>query len=500
MFKDRKSLRAMAFGAAVLGVAVVAAMLVAPHPDAAHAAPNTAEELSDAFIRIAETASPSVVFIEVVKEVSVRRGPMIGPRGLMPEDLFDFFFGPGMPEWPGRRREPQREPQPESRRQVPIGQGSGFIISTDGYIVTNHHVVGDADKVRVKLSDNREFEASIAGTDPQTEIALIKIDAQNLPALPLGDSDRIRVGEWVVAIGNPFGLTHTVTSGIVSAKGRGNVGIVDYADFIQTDAAINPGNSGGPLLNLRGEVIGMNTAIVSRTGGSLGIGFAIPVNMIKYVESQLRDTGSVERGYLGVSIQNLSPDLAQSFGVEENRGVLVGDVQPDSPAAKAGLKRGDIIIEYEGFPVQEIGSFRSRVATTSPGKRVSMVILRDGKRQTINAVVGTLSGEEGGAPATPVRPGERTELGLTVQNLTDDLAQRYGYEGDHGVIVTEVAPGSTAAMAGITPGMLVQEINRKRINNTRDFDAAIRDSKAAKTILLLIKDGQYTRYVAIKTE
>ena len=496
MFKDKKSLWAMVFGATLLVVAVVAPMLVAPHPDAAHAALNTAEELSDAFIRIAENASPSVVFIEVIKEVSVRRGPMMGPRGLMPEDLFDFFFGPGMPEWPGRRR----EPQPESRRQVPIGQGSGFIISTDGYIVTNHHVIGDADKVRVKLADNREFEASITGTDPQTEIALIKIDAQNLPALPLGDSDRIRVGEWVVAIGNPFGLTHTVTSGIVSAKGRGNVGIVDYADFIQTDAAINPGNSGGPLLNLRGEVIGMNTAIVSRTGGSLGIGFAIPVNMIKYVESQLRDTGSVERGYLGVSIQNLSADLAQSFGVEENRGVLVGDVQPDSPAAKAGLKRGDIIIEYDGFPVQEIGSFRSRVATTSPGKRVSMVILRDGKRQTINAVVGTLSGEEGGAPATPARPGERTELGLTVQNLTDDLAQRYGYEGDYGVIVTEVAPNSAAAMAGITPGMLVQEINRKRINNTRDFDAAIRDSKEAKTILLLIKDGQYTRYVAIKTE
>jgi len=308
------------------------------------------------------------------------------------------------------------------------------------------------------------------------------------------------VGEWVIAIGNPFGLTHTVTSGIVSAKGRGNVGIVDYADFIQTDAAINPGNSGGPLLNLRGEVIGMNTAILSRTGGSLGIGFAIPVNMIKYVESQLRDTGSVERGYLGVSIQDLSSDLAQSFGVEENRGVLVGDVQPDSPAAKAGLKRGDIIIEYDGFPVQEIGSFRSRVATTSPGKRVTMVILRDGKRQTITAVVGTLSSEEAGAPATSSKPGERTELGLTVQNLTDDLAQRYGYEGDYGVIITEVAPGSAAAMAGITPGMLVQEVNRKRINNTRDFDAAIRESKTAKTILLLIKDGQYTRYVAIKTE
>jgi len=458
----------------------------------------SANQLSDAFAQTAEEVTPGVVFIQVEKEIAQRNLRGFGPEGTWPMDPFECFFGPRGPMVEPRGQMP--EPQ-ERNRILPYGQGSGFIISSDGYILTNNHVVGDADRVKVRLSDGREMEAEIVGTDPQTEVALLKVEARGLPALKLGDSDRIRVGEWVLAIGNPFGLSHSVTSGIVSAQGRGNVGIVDYADFIQTDAAINPGNSGGPLVNLKGEVIGMNTAIVSRTGGSLGIGFAIPVNMVKYVEKQLRDKGTVDRGFLGVVIQNLTPDLSKWFDIQRGKGVLISGVSEGAPAEKAGLRRDDIIVEFNGQPVEDAGSFRSRVSTTPPGEKVDITVLRNGKRETMRVEIGKLPEDKvRTASARPGMPAGIVGVGLTVQNLTDDLADRLGFKGLSGVVVSDVESGSAAEEAGIKPGMLIQEVNRKQIHNTQEFKEALNAETSAEGVLLLVRDGEFSRYVALDTE
>ncbi len=465
----------------------------------------TAKAVSTAFAQVAEKASPAVVFIEVDAEANTQQMP----QGMDPGDLFERFFGPGMPNGPWRqlpqgRGEQQNEQQNEqqSNRLVPYGQGTGFIITPDGYIITNHHLVGDAKRVRVKLSDGREFEAKIIGSDADTEVALVKIEGDALPTLPLGDSDKLLVGEWVVAIGSPFGLSHTVTTGIVSAKGRGNVGIVDYADFIQTDAAINPGNSGGPLVNLDGEVVGVNTAILSRSGGSMGIGFAIPSNMVKYVKDQLIEKGAVTRGFLGIGIQNLTPELAQWFGIQEGNGVLVSEVSPGSPAEKAGIQRDDVVIEYEGVPAKEIGSFRSRVASTAPGTSVKIVLMRGGERMEKTIEIGAKTGSDAepgtGAEADGASAASQVQLGIRVDNLTDDLAQRLGFEGESGVIVTQVDPTSSAAASGIKQGTLIQEVNRQPVHNTSEFEAAIKNSDGKKSVLLRVKDGEISRYAAIE--
>jgi len=456
---------------------------------------TTAKELGNAFAKVAESASPAVVSIQVEKEMRTQALPFMGGPGMGPENFFEYFFGPGMPGMRG-----QRVPEGQERGNVPVpfGEGTGFILSPDGYIITNHHVVGDADVVRVKLADGREFKAKKVASDPQTEIALIKIDAENLPALPLGDSDNLKVGEWVLAIGSPFGLSQTVTAGIISARGRSNVGIVDYGDFIQTDAAINPGNSGGPLINLDGQVVGMNTAIFSKTGGSLGIGFAIPINMIKYVEKELRENGSVKRGYLGIAIQSLTPDLAEWFGADkEKTGVLVAEVTEGSPAAKAGLQRDDVIIEYDGHQVDEAGSFRSRVATTAPGKPVKLVILRGGNQMEKEIEIGLKTSE---GSMTITKEGNQIELGLAVQNLTDDIAERLGYTGLSGVVVTGVEPGSAAASAHLKPGVLIQEVNRTPVHNTKEFEEALKSDVEHKAALLLVRDGEYSQYVTLQLE
>jgi serine protease Do len=454
-------------------------------------------QLSDAFAQIAEEASPAVVFIQVEKQVSVRGiDPRMGPQG-WPFDFFDRFFGPGgIPGMPTPQSPGPDRPGPQDRI-VPYGQGTGFILSADGYIVTNHHVVGEADRVKVTLADGREFDAEIAGTDPQTEVALIKIDTTDLPYLPLGNSDSLRVGEWVLAIGSPFGLNHSVTAGIVSARGRGNLQIVDYADFIQTDAAINPGNSGGPLLNLAGEVVGMNTAILSRSGGNVGIGFAIPINMVKYIEGQLKQDGTVRRGFLGVGIQNLTSDIAQWFDLPNGRGALVTEVTPDSPADRAGLKPDDVIVEFDGKPVEDVGSFRSRVATTAPGSKVDIDVLRKGNRLTKRVEIGTLDEDmqmarRGDEVKTP------SEIGITVQNLSDEIAERLGYEGQNGVVVSGVERGSAVEAAGIQPGVLIQEVNRKPVKNVQDFTKALKDSAGQRSTLLRLRDGEMSRYVAIE--
>src|SRR5215471_2208430 len=328
-------------------------------------ATSTARELSTAFRSVAHQAVPSVVFITVEKTVeSGNPGALNNPFGGLGEDFLERFFGRRFPE--GQR--------PHERQQ---GAGSGFIISADGQILTNYHVVGDADRVTVKLNDGREFTAKTIGTDQPSDIAVIKIEAHDLPVLRLGDSDAMEVGDWVIAAGNPFGLTESITVGVVSAKGRSRLGIADFEDFIQTDAAINPGNSGGPLINLQGEAIGVNTAIASRSGGYMGIGFAIPINMVKAIKEQLVTQGKVVRGYLGVRIQELTRALAESLNIEATEGILLADVSPRSPAAKAGLKRGDVILSFNGHAVQDPGQLRNTVAMTAPGTKVPLQILRD---------------------------------------------------------------------------------------------------------------------------
>lgn len=474
-------------------------------------APPAAQELSNAFASVSEMASKAVVFIEVEKEVSRSRQMPWAPGGGPSNPFFEYFFGPqgpqgrqGRPEprdWQGPRgprgpRDMQEEEPGE--RWVPFGQGSGFLISEDGYIVTNHHVVGEADRVNVTLGDGREFEAERVGTDPHTEIALIKIEGGGFPFLTMADSDQLRIGEWVLAIGSPFGLSNTVTAGIVGARGRGALDIVDYADFIQTDAAINPGNSGGPLLNLRGEVVGLNTAILSRSGGYMGIGFAVPANMVKYVRDQLLEKGTISRGFLGISIQNVDQNLANWFGIKDGHGVLIAGVNPGSPASEAGLQRDDVIVEYEGQPIQEANSFRSRVSTTAPGSRVSIVVIRDGERLTKTVTLGEMEGDEAVASASRARG--RMSLGLRLDNLSEELAERLGYENESGVVVQGVAPGSAAEAAGIEPGMLIKEVNRKAVRNTTEFTDALKEGEGRKSALLLLQEGEYTRYVTLPTD
>ncbi|HQG31121.1 MAG TPA: DegQ family serine endoprotease [Deltaproteobacteria bacterium] len=479
----------------VLGVAwlFIALILTSTHGTALarDQALENLKQTGKAFASVAKQVSPAVVFIKIEK--SVKANPFMGPTLPFNDEFFRRFFGQPMPG-PGDKQ-PQR-PQQEQKRMIQ-GQGSGFIISADGYILTNNHVVGSADKVYVKLLDGREFTAKTVGTDPATDVAVIKIDAKNLPVLPLGDSDKLDVGEWVLALGNPFGLSHTLTAGIVSAKGRSHVGIADYEDFIQTDAAINPGNSGGPLIDLEGKVIGINTAIYSQSGGSMGIGFAIPVNLAKGVYTQLIEHGSVERGYVGIMIQEITPELAKSFKLKDTNGVLVAQVMPDTPGAKAGLKQGDVIVKLNGEPVDEIGPFRNKIAMMKPGTTVKLGVIRDGAMKTFSVKIEKMPAKNAAAAAAP--QDSIGKAGITVTNLTKELAEKYGYQNENGVVVTQVDPDSSAARAGIAPGMLIQEVNRKEIKNTKDFEAAI-GKKTDKPILMLVKNQQGSRYIALDPE
>jgi len=465
-------------------------------PFSARAQDNGIESLRQtgkAFASVARETSPAVVFIQVEKTVqqpAVQFFTPFGEGSPFGDDFFRRFFGTPQP---GQPKQFQQAPQ----QQRVVGQGSGFIISKDGYILTNNHVVGDADKVTVKLLDGREFTAKTIGTDVHSDVAVIKIDGKDLPMLQMGDSDKLEVGEWVVAIGNPFGLSHTLTVGVVSAKGRSSVGIADYENFIQTDAAINPGNSGGPLVDLDGRVVGMNTAIFSRSGGYMGIGFAIPINMVKAIKDQLIQSGSVTRGYLGVVIQDLTPELAKSFGLKDSKGILVSQVSEDSPAEKAGLKQGDVIVEFAGKPVGKVGAFRNRVALKAPGSKEELTVLRSGKRKTVSITIGKLP--EGELAAAGI-PHSLEKLGLTVQTLTPELARQFGIQGEKGVVVTQVTPGSDAALAGINPGAVILEVNRKPVSNAEEFKRAVAQTPEKGVVLLLIKDGQYSRYVALKTE
>ncbi|UCD49576.1 MAG: Do family serine endopeptidase [Phycisphaerales bacterium] len=445
----------------------------------------TLRQMGRAFASIAEKASPAVVGIQATRkvrsDVSSRGWSYGDPSNPFEEELFKYFFGP--------RRSPRNREEPESRQ---VAQGSGFIISPDGYILTNNHMVGGAETVTVQLDDGHKVTAEIVGTDPQTDVAVVKIDEENLPYIKLANSDDLGVGEWVVAIGNPFGLSHTVTAGIVSAKGRNSIGVAAYEDFIQTDAAINFGNSGGPLLNLDGEAIGINTAIIG-PGGNVGIGLAIPSNMAKDIYAQLKESGEVVRGFLGVQGDDVQAGMGEYFGLKDDEGVVILSVVEDSPAEKAGVKQDDVVVEMEGEPVSGWNEFRNRVAMYKPGSEVRIVVIRDGRPKTLTVTLDKRSDNRyamGGGSRTV-----QENLGMSLQTLNEDFASRLGYEDLTGVVVMEVRPGSLAAEAGLRAGTLIVEVNRNPIRSVKDFNEAIEKAQNdGKTqVLLRVRDEEWTR-------
>lgn len=446
---------------------------------------SSAKTVSPDFVELSKKLTPTVVNIRTVKNIKPKQRAQ---RQQTPHDkFFNDFFGQFFNELPQQR--PRREQ----------GLGTGFIISAEGYVLTNNHVVSGADEVMVKLSDGRELKGEIKGSDEKFDLALIKIaDSNSLPFAELGDSDALEVGEWVMAIGNPFGLAHTVTAGIVSAKGR-VIGSGPYDDFIQTDASINPGNSGGPLFSAGGKVVGINTAIIAGGGG--GIGFAIPVNVAKSVVSQLRESGKVTRGYLGIRFQPLTADLSKSFGLDSEKGALIANVDKDTPAERAGLKAGDVILEYDGKPINEGNELPRYVAVTPIDKKVKLVIFRDGKKQDVFVIVGKLKDGESEAAAGTGGGSENEKLGLSVQDLTKELAARMGIKDGKGLVITEVKPGSAAEEMGISAGTLIIEINGQRPDTAEKFGNLVSSLTKGDVVRLLLRrpDGA-TQYVAMKVE
>lgn len=421
--------------------------------------PRPAQELlvaQSAFIEVSEKVTPSVVNIQAA---TVSRGPDLGP--LFEEFFNEMFKGRTIPEQKSR------------------SLGSGVIISGDGYILTNEHVIRGAEEIKIKLSDDRIYEGKLVGSDPRTDIAVLKIETDEaLPSAVLGDSDALKVGQWALAIGNPFGLDRTLTVGVVSATGRTNIGIEDFEDFIQTDASINPGNSGGPLLNIYGEVIGINTAIVA---SGQGIGFAIPVNMARAIAEQLMTTGQVIRGWLGVGIQDLSPELAETFGLDRSRGALINQVLPESPAQQAGLRRGDILLEVNGHAIRNASDLQLRIASMPAGTTVPLKILRDSQEMTLQVTI-----HPRGQTVAAQSADERHSLGLVLTNIPQG----------QGIMVRQVDPEGDGAAAGILPQDIILALNKTRLTNLKSWDKALKEARKGKIIRLLIKRGNATLYLA----
>jgi serine protease Do len=450
-----------------------------PHPAFAHAAEGTPGDVTIA--DIAERVTPSVVNISSQRTVK-------GPEGMQGDPTFNQFFGFGVPR---ERRE--------------RGLGSGVIVSSDGIVLTNNHVIEQSDEITVTTNDGRDFQAELVGTDEKSDVAVIRLkgDIKGLKPLAYGDSGALRLGDVVLAIGNPFGLGQTVTMGIVSAKGRSDTGIVDYADFIQTDAAINPGNSGGALVNMAGELVGINTAILSRSGGYQGIGFAIPSNMAKPISESLLQYGKVTRGWLGIAIQDVDPPVATAMGLPNADGVLATDVEPNSPAAKAGIVRGDVILRFDGEKVDAASRLRNLVASAGANKVVHVDVLRNGQPKTIDVTLGTLQGKDDGKGKVGAPHDERGAqqplVGVSVEPLSPELRQRLNVPEriQQGIVVTRVAPGSEAEEGGLRPGDVIIEVNRQPVTGSDTLSKAFKkDDK--KGVLLLVFNGGGTRYVVVK--
>jgi serine protease Do len=465
---------------------LVPAPLVAP-PAAAQDGRGVLQGLQDAFVDVAQFVKPAVVNIATTQRPRPQEGrrtpPQVPPffrgpfRDFFGEDFFERFFGEA----------PQRE-----RRSL----GSGVIVDKRGYILTNNHVIEQADQIEVRLSDKRKFTAAVIGKDPKTDLAVIKIDApDDLPVAKLGDSGKIRIGEWAMAIGNPFGLDQTVTVGVISAVGRSDVGITTYEDFIQTDASINPGNSGGPLVNINGEVIGINTAIVA-TGQ--GIGFAIPINMAREIKDRLIAQGKVVRAWLGVGIQELTEELAAQFAVKPEDGVLVGNVMQDSPADRGGMKTGDIIQEFNGTRISNVRQLQREVAQSSVGSPAQIRVLREKKPLTLTIVLGEQPADLSAASEPAAPPSEAADrFGLTVQDLTAELRDQLRLKDPDGVVVSGVEDAGPAARAGIRPGDVITEANREPVRNSRDFARILGQLRQGQNLLLLVRRDGTSRFAVL---
>ncbi len=449
---------------------------------------------SNGFTEVAKVVTPAVVNITTVtmEKVSDSRGIPDEWR----ERMEEFFGRPGAPFGPRGFRGPQGHGEPREHRRG--GQGSGVIVSPDGYILTNNHVIDGARTVNVMLPDKREFSGKIVGADPKTDLAVVKIDGQNLPTVSWGDATKLQVGEYVLAVGNPFGLNSTVTLGIVSALGRGHMGITQYEDFIQTDAAINPGNSGGALVNTNGELVGINTAIFSQTGGYQGVGFAVPTSMGKTIYESLVKSGKVVRGFLGVSIQDLNQDLAKSFGIKGAKGALVSDVRDDSPAGQASLKQGDIITIYQGAPVEDAVALQRLVTKTAVGTRVTIRVIRDGQEKDFTVKIGEQPDTTKISKAA-TDESDYAFAGVAVQDLDRDTAKELGVKGKaHGVVVTAVEPDSGAEKAGVMRGDVIREINRQPVKSVKDFEKVSSGLRKGENVLILIERRGNALFISAK--
>jgi serine protease Do len=482
---------------AVLGTAFfVGSQSFSPLPAVGSATATTVAALpANGFTDVAKAVTPAVVNITTVMSEKISgRG---GENDL--RDRFEEFFGPNSPFGPfGPKFRGPQGPMEPPRGFRGGGQGSGVIVSPDGYVLTNNHVIDGAREVTVTLPDKREFTGTIVGTDPKTDLAVVKIEGKDLPTIPWGDASKLQVGEYVLAVGNPFGLNSTVTLGIVSALGRGHMGITQYEDFIQTDAAINPGNSGGALVNTKGELVGINTAIFSQSGGYQGVGFAVSSTMGQPIYESLVKNGKVIRGYLGIGIQDLNQDLAKSFHVKDGKGALVTDVKEDSPAGHAGLQQGDVITSYESTPVADAVSLQRLVTKTTVGTKVAIKVLRDGHEKELTVKIGEQPGETKIAKADS-NDGEYAFAGVAVQDLDRDTAKELGIKGKtQGVVVTSVEPNSGADKAGLIPGDVIREINRQPVKSVKEFEKLSSAVKKGDNVLMLINRRGASLFLSAK--